>query len=75
VKLCLYVQKKNCYASIKIDEYRRTVLEIRGEHTHLKLTDSEIEKHEVSLIKNYKLILIFFINNFVKAKLIRFNNN
>lgn len=39
--------KKNCYASIKINENRRTVLEIRGEHTHLKLTESEIEKHEV----------------------------
>lgn len=52
--------KKNCYASIKIDENRRTVLEIRGEHTHLKLTESEIEKHEVSQIKNYKLITFFF---------------
>ncbi|XP_015379996.1 PREDICTED: uncharacterized protein LOC107173816 [Diuraphis noxia] len=40
-------QKKNCYASIKIDEHRRTVLEIRGEHTHIKLTDSEIENHEI----------------------------
>ncbi|KAF0736106.1 MULE domain-containing protein, partial [Aphis craccivora] len=39
--------KKNCYASIKIDENRRTVLEIHGEHTHLKLTESEIEKHEI----------------------------
>jgi len=40
--------KKNCYASIKIDEHRSTVLEIRGEHKHLQLTDLEVEKHEVS---------------------------
>lgn len=42
--------KKDCYASIKIDEHRSTVLEIRGEHTHLQLTDLEVEKHEVSQI-------------------------
>ncbi|CAI6350948.1 unnamed protein product [Macrosiphum euphorbiae] len=40
--------KKDFYASLKNYEHRRTVLEIRGEHTrHLQLTDSEIEKHEI----------------------------
>lgn len=48
------------------------MLEIRGEYTHLKLTNSEVEKHEVSQIKN--LCLLIFKNNFVKAKSIRFNN-
>ncbi|XP_003245437.2 uncharacterized protein LOC100570428 isoform X2 [Acyrthosiphon pisum] len=49
--------KKICYASIEIDEHRRTVLEIHGEHkNHFQLTDLEIEKHEVSPNKNYKLI-------------------
>ncbi|XP_029348043.1 uncharacterized protein LOC115034757 [Acyrthosiphon pisum] len=50
--------KKDCYASIKIDEHRRTVLEIRGEHTrHLQLTDSEIEKHERCGQKFHQLYL------------------
>lgn len=42
--------KKNCYASIRTNQNRCTVLEVRGEHKHTQLTDSEIEKYEVSII-------------------------
>lgn len=51
--------KKNCYASIQIDEHRTMVLEIRGQHTHFQLTNSEVEKHEVSQINNYILKYYF----------------
>lgn len=48
--------KKECYASSKIDEHWSMVLDIYGQHIHLQLADSEVEKHEVSQIESYKLI-------------------